>query len=259
MSPDLDRGHLLTEQANPASGELDLLSTADLVQLFCEEDRRPQQAVAAAAPALAQAVDAIASRLQAGGRLFYVGAGTSGRLGVLDADELARVEQAMARQSSALPEDSTLSGLLSPETISIPLAAKTRSSVIRSMCELAATTGLLWDVDRMTDAVREREEMLTTALDCGAALLHPRRPLPSILAQPLLSLGITTRGIPFGGNGPLTDVFWLICSTDETTHLKILARISRIQSLPGFLDEIRNAASPERVYQIACDHERELD
>ena len=181
------------------------------------------------------------------------------RLGVLDADELARVEQAMARQSSALPEDSTLSGLLSSETISIPLAAKTRSSVIRSMCELAATTGLLWDVDRMTDAVREREEMLTTALDCGAALLHPRRPLPSILAQPLLSLGITTRGIPFGGNGPLTDVFWLICSTDETTHLKILARISRIQSLPGFLDEIRNAASPERVYQIACDHERELD
>ena len=87
MSPDLDRGHLLTEQANPASGELDLLSTADLVQLFCEEDRRPQQAVAAAAPALAQAVDAIASRLQAGGRLFYVGAGTSGRLGVLDAAE----------------------------------------------------------------------------------------------------------------------------------------------------------------------------
>ena len=87
MSPDLDRGHLLTEQANPASGELDLLSTADLVQLFCEEDLRPQQAVAAAAPALAQAVDAIASRLQAGGRLFYVGAGTSGRLGVLDAAE----------------------------------------------------------------------------------------------------------------------------------------------------------------------------
>jgi N-acetylmuramic acid 6-phosphate etherase len=87
VSPDLDRGHLLTEQANPASRELDLLSTADLVQLFCEEDRRPQQAVAAAAPALAQAVDAIASRLQAGGRLFYVGAGTSGRLGVLDAAE----------------------------------------------------------------------------------------------------------------------------------------------------------------------------
>ena len=87
MSPDLDRGHLLTEQANPASHDLDLLATADLVNLFCQEDCRPQQAVAAASPALAQAIDAIAARLQAGGRLFYLGAGTSGRLGVLDAAE----------------------------------------------------------------------------------------------------------------------------------------------------------------------------
>jgi N-acetylmuramic acid 6-phosphate etherase len=84
---DVQRGHLLTEQANPLSSELDALSTEQLVQVFVEEDRRPQQAVAAAAPALAAAVDAIAERLQQGGRLFYLGAGTSGRLGVLDAAE----------------------------------------------------------------------------------------------------------------------------------------------------------------------------
>ena len=82
-----DRGHLLTEQANPASAELDLLSPAQLVALFVENDRQPQQAVAAAAPALAAAVEAIAARLARGGRLFYLGAGTSGRLGVLDAAE----------------------------------------------------------------------------------------------------------------------------------------------------------------------------
>jgi len=82
-----DRGHLLTEQANPLSAQLDQLATAELVQLFCEEDRRPQEAVAAVAPALAAAIDAIAARLVQGGRLFYLGAGTSGRLGVLDAAE----------------------------------------------------------------------------------------------------------------------------------------------------------------------------
>jgi N-acetylmuramic acid 6-phosphate etherase len=81
------RGHLLTEQANPASEQLDRLDTESLVALFCENDRQPQQAVAAAAPHLAAAVDAIAARLGAGGRLFYLGAGTSGRLGVLDAAE----------------------------------------------------------------------------------------------------------------------------------------------------------------------------
>ena len=84
---DVQRGHLLTEQANPRSADLDALSTQDLVAVFVEEDRRPQEAVAAAAPALSAAVDAIAERLRAGGRLFYLGAGTSGRLGVLDAAE----------------------------------------------------------------------------------------------------------------------------------------------------------------------------
>ena len=87
MSAGTDRGHLLTEQAHPASAELDQLPTGELVALFVENDLQPQQAVAAAAPQLAAAVDAIAARLSRGGRLFYLGAGTSGRLGVLDAAE----------------------------------------------------------------------------------------------------------------------------------------------------------------------------
>jgi N-acetylmuramic acid 6-phosphate etherase len=82
-----DRGHLLTEQANPLSTTLDQLPTEQLVDLFCRNDLEPQRAVAAAAPQLSAAVDAIAARLAAGGRLFYLGAGTSGRLGVLDAAE----------------------------------------------------------------------------------------------------------------------------------------------------------------------------
>lgn len=82
-----DRGHLLTEQSNPRSRELDTLPVADLVDLFISEDIKPQQAVAEATQSIAEAVEGIAARLAAGGRLFYVGAGTSGRLGVLDAAE----------------------------------------------------------------------------------------------------------------------------------------------------------------------------
>ena len=87
LQPSRDRGHLLTEKSNQRSSRLDQLDTLALVELFADEDRRPQEAVAAVAPALAQAVDAVADRLRAGGRLFYLGAGTSGRLGVLDAAE----------------------------------------------------------------------------------------------------------------------------------------------------------------------------
>jgi N-acetylmuramic acid 6-phosphate etherase len=90
-TPDLghlhERGHLLTEQANPRSQTLDQLSSLELVRLFNQEDQRVLEAIAAAEADLAQAIDLTATALSQGGRLFYVGAGTSGRLGVLDAAE----------------------------------------------------------------------------------------------------------------------------------------------------------------------------
>ena len=81
------RGHLLTEQVNPNSHNLDSLSSLEIVDLFNQEDAQTLKAIAGARIPLAQAVDAIAKALGRGGRLFYVGAGTSGRLGVLDAAE----------------------------------------------------------------------------------------------------------------------------------------------------------------------------
>ena len=82
-----DRGHLLTEQANPRSAQLDQLSPLELVDLFNQEDQRTVAAIAAAREPLAQAIEVIAQALGQGGKLYYIGAGTSGRLGVLDAAE----------------------------------------------------------------------------------------------------------------------------------------------------------------------------
>jgi len=82
-----ERGYLLTEQVNPDSVNLDQLSSVELVDLFNREDQKAVAAVAAAQTQLAQAIDLTAASLRQGGRLFYVGAGTSGRLGVLDAAE----------------------------------------------------------------------------------------------------------------------------------------------------------------------------
>lgn len=81
------RGHLLTEQVNPNSQNLDQLSSAEIVALFNREDVKTLEAIAAAQKPLAAAIDLASEALRHGGRLFYVGAGTSGRLGVLDAAE----------------------------------------------------------------------------------------------------------------------------------------------------------------------------
>jgi N-acetylmuramic acid 6-phosphate etherase len=82
-----ERGHLLTEQVNPNSQNLDQLTALELVDLFNHEDARTIAAVAEARETLAAAIDCTTEALRRGGRLFYVGAGTSGRLGVLDAAE----------------------------------------------------------------------------------------------------------------------------------------------------------------------------
>lgn len=79
--------HLATEKPNPASSSIDLLPTADILAVINAEDQKVAPAVASQIPQIAQAVDAIVNAVLQGGRLFYLGAGTSGRLGVLDASE----------------------------------------------------------------------------------------------------------------------------------------------------------------------------
>ncbi len=82
-----DMGSLLTERRNPRSADLDRMSPLELVDLINSEDQTAPAAVAREREAIAAAVELVADRLRRGGRLIYVGAGTSGRLGVLDAAE----------------------------------------------------------------------------------------------------------------------------------------------------------------------------
>lgn len=168
------------------------------------------------------------------------------RIGAGDEVDLAAVQELLDRAAGERESESvTISELLLPEAIAIPLAARTRNSVIKSMVEVAAKTGHLWDPAEMAEAVQARESLHPTALDNGVALLHPRRPLGHVLAEPFLGLGRTTGGIPFGGErGQLTDIFFLICSVDDSQHLRTLARLSRLISAAGFLESLREASSP---------------
>ena len=115
-----DRGYLTTEQTNPASTHLDELSSLELVDLFNKEDARTVEAIAGAREPLAKTVELAAQSLKQGGRLFYIGAGTSGRLGVLDASEcpptfctdpemvqgiIAGGQEALVRSSEALEDN----------------------------------------------------------------------------------------------------------------------------------------------------------
>ncbi len=167
-----------------------------------------------------------------------------------DDSELARVENVLQHAVSS-EKDISIVDMLPLEAIAVPLNARTRARVIERMVEAAAVTGWLWDPGKMVDAVNSRESLHSTALDNGVALLHPRRPQSSILAQPFLALGRTFKGIPFSDSqGRLTDIFFLILSTDDRGHLRALARLSRYIGEPQFLEGIREAEEPAEVLRV---------
>ncbi|MCU0871123.1 MAG: PTS sugar transporter subunit IIA [Pirellulaceae bacterium] len=181
------------------------------------------------------------------------------RIGLSDEGELVQVESVLDRQRGEQVEVVSIAKMLPREAIAVPLQAKTRGSVIGEMSQLAAQTGLLWDPERMAEAVRERESLHPTALDIGVAFLHPRRPMPNILAEPFLALGRTYQGVPFGGaRGALTDLFFLILSTDDRGHLRTLARLSRLLGDSTTLDGLRCCDDPASTRDWIALREAEL-
>lgn len=168
------------------------------------------------------------------------------QIGASDSEELKGVEQVLQRHQTGGGDPVRVSRRLSLDAIAIPLVARTKNSAIDSICQLAANSGKLWDASAMADAIRSRERLHPTALENGVALLHPRRPMPTIIDDSFLALGITSHGIPFGGpRGTLTDVFFLVASYDDAIHLRLLARLSRLIVEPGFLDELRGRGDPQ--------------
>ena len=162
-------------------------------------------------------------------------------------DSMETVAENYVPQQDSVDE-ATLGGLLKPESIMLPFSAKTKDSVIRELTAKGVALGKIWDPDRMIEALHRREEMMSTAMECGVALLHPRRPMPDNIAESFVILGVALRGLPFGGGyNNLTDIFFLVCAIDDKTHLRLLAEIGRLLNRPGFLDTLRELNSPREV------------
>jgi PTS system nitrogen regulatory IIA component len=161
-----------------------------------------------------------------------------------------------ARAAADEPGEPLLAGLLSEATTAVPLPASTRASVLKELVALAEQSWQVYDPEAILEAVRQREEMGSTALPSGVAIPHPHRPLAAALGEHVLAFGRTVNGIPFGSG--LTDVFFLVCCRDDRTHLRVLARLTRLLIRPGFLDALRQAESAGEAYETIGTAERQL-
>jgi len=157
-------------------------------------------------------------------------------------------------------EEVLVSSLLPESCVSVPLPSRTRDSVLRQLVRVAEHSWQVYDPEVVLDAVRHREEMASTALGSGVAIPHPHRPLPNtVLGDHVIAYGRTASPIPFGAaRGGLTDIFFLVCCRDDRTHLKVLARLSRLFLRPSFLDELRAAETAPETWEVIAAAERDL-
>ncbi len=162
--------------------------------------------------------------------------------------ELTAVEEGPGRGSDA---ELLVTSLLSTDTIAVPLSGSTRNSVLKELVKTAEQSFHVWDPDAILDAVKQREELGSTALETGVAIPHPHRPIPNTLGDSVIAFGRSLRGVPFGsGHGVMTDLFFLVLCLDQATHLRVLARLSRLMLRAEFLDELRSVETPIEMFEV---------
>lgn len=205
---------LSTERIDDAYARLDVLGTADQVDLMMLQGVQAATAVARQADAIARAVDAIAARREAGGRIVYIGAGTAGRMGVLDASEIpptfgtdsSEVVGVIAGGEDALrhavenAEDDPVAGAASVDDVDvrkndvvIGLSASGRTPYVIGALERARALGALTvSIACNTDAVISRYADLIIEIDVGPELVAGSTRLKAGTAQKLVVNTLST-------------------------------------------------------------------
>ena len=165
----------------------------------------------------------------------------------------AHHREASADRAGLVADDILVERLFRPEWINPELTSRTKPGVIRDMVALAVTTGLLYDDATLQREVEEREAVSSTAIGGGAALLHARYHDPYQASESFVVLGKTVQHIFFGAqDGEGTDLFFLICCTDDAQHLHTLARLCMLAHGTMLFSDLRAATTSEDMYRILC-------
>ncbi len=181
----------------------------------------------------------------------------SRRILALRQKELLPEHTAAIRQDTKIiTENVLLPRLLQPSYINLDFRAKTRSSVIRDLVDMADRLELLCDPTDMIAQLDERAAFASTALPGGIAFLHPHHPDPYLIMEPFMLIGRTQRPVWFGAEDDApTDLFVLICCGEDLRHIHVLARLCLMIRETALLDEMRQAESPEKLVKAfyACE------
>ncbi len=188
-----------------------------------------------------------------GNRLVFrkvdIDAWASQRILGLESGRLASYHAKTSTDAAAfLPTQALMPELIKSQFINQDLPARTKASVVREMAALAASTNRVNDPKGLVASIEGREELCSTGLPGGLALLHPRYPDPNLIESPFVVVGRTFHGIPFGApDGRTTDLFFLVGCPDDRLHLHTLARLCMMAQKTDLLSQLREASSAEEM------------
>ena len=149
--------------------------------------------------------------------------------------------------------------LLTADRIDPDLGARTRTSAISEMVALAGDTGLVNDPVDLLESLRTREELCSTAMPGGFALLHPRHHHEYLFDESFLVFGRAAHPVGFGApDGKLTDLFFLVCCGDDRLHLHTIARICAMYKHTELIDQLRAAGTAGEMFDLICAAELEV-
>ena len=150
---------------------------------------------------------------------------------------------------TVVSQDTLMPGMLRPEFFAPALASKTKKSVLRDMVALADRTGLVTDVHELLTSVEERENLCSTALPGGLALLHARFHHPYRFDSSFMVVGRTVQDIHFGApDGRPSRLFFLICCQEDRLHLHILARLCLMAQKTDLIARLLDADDAQTMY-----------
>ena len=176
----------------------------------------------------------------------------------LENGALSRFHDRTASPDGDISTHLFLGELLKLEGIELALQSRTRAAVIRDMVRHADNTGLVYDPADLLRSLEAREELCSTALAGGFALLHPRHPEPYIFMENFIVLGRAANPLPFGApDGLQTDIFFLLGCQGDRLHLHALARLCMACQNTDLLSRLREAETAEEAWRAVVEAEEQ--
>lgn len=166
---------------------------------------------------------------------------------------------------SEIPQKNTVDNfsvcdIISEELVFLDLASKTKASVLQDVTDIADRAGLLYNPHDLLESLKAREELCSTGLENGVAIIHPRFHDPYLAADSFMIFARAVHPVFFGApDGKPTDLFFVLVCQDDRRHLRSLTHLCLMFTKTSVLDELRAAETPAEVLTALRAAERQID